>query len=455
MADTKITSLLTPQVTTNPATDVLPIVNIADTSMASSGSTRKITVNSLLGAGGTATLASATISGALTVDTTTLVVNPSGYADRVGIGTATPAAELHVIGGANFSDGTTTLRAVSSGNVAFLGTITTDPLVLRVNNIEQYRIAQLGVFTWSDGAGGTRMTLNSNGLGVGTASHSTKLGVVDTVNTFAATFRGNLGTDFVAIGTTSLGASINAYTAGFGAASNLILQPNGGNVGIGVTPSAWASGYKAIQGQIGGFALSNDNSSNNQFRLSSNAYFDTTDSRWEYYGTSTATAYEQRAGEHRFFNAVSGSANTEITFTQAMTLDASGRLLVGSAASGTSAGDGIVKLGTYGHCISQTGTSIASGSSVDLTIVTSGAGYQGFLSVANTQDASANTRTQTTYSVFGRGASATFTQIATANGSIGGATFTVTTPSNGVIRITNTSGAAATISAQFFGGASA
>jgi hypothetical protein len=138
-----------------------------------------------------------------------------------------------------------------------------------------------------------------------------------------------------------------------------------------------------------------------------------------------------------------------------MTLDASGRLLVGNSASGTAAGDGVVKLGAYGHCISQTGTSIASGSSVDLTIVTSGAGYQGFLAVANTQDASANTRTQTTYSVFGRGTASTITQIATANGSIGGASFTVTTPSNGVIRITNTSGLAATISAQFFGGVSA
>jgi hypothetical protein len=114
---------------------------------------------------GLVTAGSATITGDLTVDTSTLKVDSTN--NRVGIGTATPVAELHVIGGANFSDGTTTLRAVSSGNVAFLGTITTDPLVLRVNSIEQYRIAQLGVFTWSDGAGGTRMTLNSTGLGIG------------------------------------------------------------------------------------------------------------------------------------------------------------------------------------------------------------------------------------------------------------------------------------------------
>lgn len=136
-------------------------------------------------------------------------------------------------------------------------------------------------------------------------------------------------------------------------------------------------------------------------------------------------------------------------------IDSAGRLLVGSTVSGTASGDGLVKLGVYGHCISQTGTSIASGSSVDLTVVTSGAGYQGFLSVANTLDGNANSRTQTTYSVFGRGASSTITQIATANGSTSGASFTVTTPSNGVIRITNTSGNVATISAQFFGGSSA
>jgi len=93
MADTKITALAA-IATVYPAADVLPIVDISDTSMAASGTTQKITSNQILGAGGTATLASATITGALVVDTTTLVVDATN--DRVGIGTAGPAVPLQV-----------------------------------------------------------------------------------------------------------------------------------------------------------------------------------------------------------------------------------------------------------------------------------------------------------------------------------------------------------------------
>jgi len=93
MADTKITALAAITVV-DPAADVLPIVDISDTSMAASGTTKKITSNQILGSGGTATLASATITGALTVDTTTLVVDATN--NRVGVGTATPDATLDV-----------------------------------------------------------------------------------------------------------------------------------------------------------------------------------------------------------------------------------------------------------------------------------------------------------------------------------------------------------------------
>ena len=101
MADTKITALAA-ITTVDPAADVLPIVDISDTSMAASGTTKKITSNQILGAGGTATLASATITGDLTVDTSTLKVDSAN--DAVGIGTTSPTtygAKLAVFGSGN------------------------------------------------------------------------------------------------------------------------------------------------------------------------------------------------------------------------------------------------------------------------------------------------------------------------------------------------------------------
>ena len=114
MADTKITGLTnfdssnTPYWPPAPASDVIPIVDISDATMAASGTTKKISINNLLSSSPTATGAltvtglvtagSATITGALTVDTTTLVANAAGYTDKVGVGTATPAATLHIKG---------------------------------------------------------------------------------------------------------------------------------------------------------------------------------------------------------------------------------------------------------------------------------------------------------------------------------------------------------------------
>ena len=74
-SDLKITALSA--IATNPinvATFPIPMVDLLDNSMAASGTTKKVTVNQILGAGGTATLASATITGDLTVATSSLKV---------------------------------------------------------------------------------------------------------------------------------------------------------------------------------------------------------------------------------------------------------------------------------------------------------------------------------------------------------------------------------------------
>jgi hypothetical protein len=176
MADTKITALAA-ITTVDPAADVLPIVDISDTSMAASGTTKKITSNQILGAGGTATLASATITGDLTVASSILKVTGG----NVGINTATPTntagyKTLEIVGTAVNTGGMIRMKSsdasVSSydfvdNNGRGIFAVSNHNLRFGCNDIEQYRIQPLGIFTWYDGAGGTRMTLNSTGLGVG------------------------------------------------------------------------------------------------------------------------------------------------------------------------------------------------------------------------------------------------------------------------------------------------
>ena len=106
-----------------------------------------------------------------------------------------------------------------------------------------------------------------------------------------------------------------------------------GNLGLRVTPSAWG-GYRAVQiGAAGSVASS---ISGQDVLVGSNAYFDgATD---KYIVTGFASRYSQFSGAHVWFTAPSGTAGNAITFNQAMTLDASGNLLVGTTSNNASSG---------------------------------------------------------------------------------------------------------------------
>ena len=99
-----------------------------------------------------------------------------------------------------------------------------------------------------------------------------------------------------------------------------------GNVGIGVVPESWLSSYSALQIGASG-ALSAITSGNENVGLSSNTYL-ATDGNFKYIATNEATRYLQSAGVHYWYTAASGTADTNVSFSQNMTLDASGRLLV-------------------------------------------------------------------------------------------------------------------------------
>ena len=100
-----------------------------------------------------------------------------------------------------------------------------------------------------------------------------------------------------------------------------------GNLGLGVTPSAWRSTIKATQIGQSGSVYSNTNA--NAVVVASNDYVDSAGAD-RYIATGYATLYQQVNGQHQFYNAASGTAGNAISFTQAMTLDANGNLCIGS-----------------------------------------------------------------------------------------------------------------------------
>jgi hypothetical protein len=99
-----------------------------------------------------------------------------------------------------------------------------------------------------------------------------------------------------------------------------------GNLGLGVTPSAWGASWKSMSvNTVGALA-----STTGVTRLYHNAY--NNDLNNIYRTTAAASMYSQD-GAHSWFTAASGTAGNAISFTQAMTLDSSGNLLVGTTSA--------------------------------------------------------------------------------------------------------------------------
>lgn len=99
------------------------------------------------------------------------------------------------------------------------------------------------------------------------------------------------------------------------------------NVGIGVTPSTWSLG-KAIEINTVGNSVW---ATSTAYVMGNNFYYN---GGYKFAGTGYATSYIQSTGAHVWnTSTASGTAGTAITFTQAMTLDSSGNLLVGATNS--------------------------------------------------------------------------------------------------------------------------
>jgi hypothetical protein len=162
------------------------------------------------------------------------------------------------------------------------------------------------------------------------------------------------------------------------------------NVGIGVTPSAWRTAYamKALQFSFGSLYGLRASSSDNRLGLANNTYQNSSGD-YIYQNDGYATNYLTTAGQHQWNYASSGTAGGTVTFTQAMTLDASGNLLVGgttasgvltitaaSASSAISIRSGAAELSRINV---QTATSVSTGAT---NILPASFGY-GALAIVN------------------------------------------------------------------------
>jgi len=246
-------------------------------------------------------------------------------------------------GSGNFSAGTITANL--TGNItgtAPAGTLTGTTLASNVVSSSLTSVGTLSTLTVSGNLTVDTNTLvvdaTNNRVGVGTVSPASALEVNGAVRTGADASSVSLYTNTGWRHTGSSGLYIDANQGG---AANSVFIRNGsgfttqltldasGNLGLGTTPNTWATGTEAVQ--IGrATALWNPDSASSSILLT-NAY---NDGAYKYINTAAASYYRQNGAAHEWHSAASGTAGNTIAFTQAMTLDASGRLGIGVTSPG-------------------------------------------------------------------------------------------------------------------------
>jgi len=223
----------------------------------------------------------------------------------VGLGTAGSVALVLTTGGSE------RCRIDTSGNVGIATTAGKGKL--SVKTADATSVATIAGSTWDATYSlfGVPDTTNGSCLGIGMKTG----GVTAGFGTILLSIAPN--SDYLPI---NYHGNIHVFYNG---ASEKMRLDASGNLGVSITPAGWVT-FKAVEltgGAIAGIGT-------NQFDVVQNAYYD---GAFKYKTTYGATFYQQAGSVHAWYNAPSGTANAAITFTQAMTLDASGNLGVGTA----------------------------------------------------------------------------------------------------------------------------
>jgi hypothetical protein len=312
-------------------------------SSASTGAFTTLTTSS------TVTLNGGTANGVLFLNGSKVATSGSAFVfdgTNVGIGTSTPGSPLEVRKDQNA--GTKLLiQNQNSGASALVGidfqaygggwqievpasATFVNPLRFGFNGTEKMSLTSTTLYTASG--------IN---VGIGTSSPGQKLEVAGNI------FVNTSGNPYAEIKTSGSGnnpylkltADTNSWTfqgTFSNANDDLLVLYNAttlldltkdGNLGLGVTPSAWGASSQALQNGGGSFFQYN----NDRIFIGQNSYIDSSFND-KFIGNGYATRYRQYAGTHAFYvSTVSNSsgAGASQSLTQAMTLDASSNLFVG------------------------------------------------------------------------------------------------------------------------------
>lgn len=269
-------------------------------------------------------------------DSTPFVVNATG---NTGIGTSSPGYRLDVFGGTQ-SSAVAQFTGLNNNRGLKLSTF------LSINNDAGVDLnaqdSLYGTLTFSTRSV-ERMRIDLSGnVGIGTTTPDSKLSLggsgsnnfrLNPTSFAGGPIIGNSGGNLQIVATGALLFNTGGTDGGFASASNERMRiDSAGNLGLGVTPSAWQSTRTALQ--VG--ARGSLSSITGTTTLGNNFYNDGTN--WVYLATASAGMYQVSANSHLWYVAPSGTAGTAITWTQAMTLDASGRLLIGVTSANANGG---------------------------------------------------------------------------------------------------------------------
>ena len=318
--------------------------------------------------------------------TTAVTVTAAG---SVGIGTTTPADALNISTGKKFraTHSASVYQQIfssSSGNflnaygdnfqvsadsgAIYLTTVAAQPIVFQTTNTDRLVIlsgGNVGIGTSSPISYATdarNLVIASSGnTGMTIKSGATSTGVISFANAENST--SNYG--IVSFNHNDLSLNFNIYGTGrsyrFQSAGTEVMRlDSAGNLGLGVTPRQTSGQSIEFGGSVARTAINFNNSADAVGWVTANAYYDGTNFLRVFGSGTSSTAYSQnQSGSHRWYLGAAGTANTAISFTQAMTLDTSGQLLLGTTSNLATSRRELVMVGTNGAVVSLGNTTTA------------------------------------------------------------------------------------------------